>query len=92
VNAAGSALVAWKQVHGEELMRWLFVAGCILPVLALTGCPSEFGKDGRVAQAVHHDAKEQVIIIRRCKDDERTRVCAPGKENSKECLECGGPP
>ncbi len=73
-------------------MRWLQAAVVLLTVMATTGCPSEFGIDGRIAKAVHKDAKEQIIIIRRCEDDERTRVCAPGKENSKECLECGGPP
>jgi hypothetical protein len=64
----------------------------VFSVLAITGCPSEFGKDGRIAKAVHKDAQEQIIIIRRCVDQERKRVCARGQENSKECLECGGPP
>jgi hypothetical protein len=73
-------------------MRWLRVGAVVLSVMATTGCPSEFGKDGRIAKAVHRDAKEQIIIIRQCEDRYRTQVCAPGKENSEECLECGGPP
>lgn len=60
--------------------------------MATTGCPSEFGKDGRIDKAVHEDAREQLIIIRKCGEQHRKRVCAPGKERSKECLECGGPP
>lgn len=32
-------------------MRWIHVAVAILSVIATTGCPSEFGKDGRVAKA-----------------------------------------
>ncbi|WP_224241612.1 hypothetical protein [Hyalangium gracile] len=73
-------------------MRWRYVAIGILSALALTACPSEFGKDGRVAKAVHQDAQEQVIIISKCEERYRNRVCAPGKETSMECLECGGPP
>jgi len=73
-------------------MRWLRAGVAILSVMATTGCPSEFGRDGRIAKAVHKDAQEQVIIIRRCVDQERKRVCARGQESSKECLECGGPP
>ncbi len=72
-------------------MRWLRVGVVVLSVMATTGCPSEFGNDGRIAKAVHKDAQEQVIIIKRCGDQERTRVCARGRETSKECLECGGP-
>jgi hypothetical protein len=72
-------------------MRWQHKAGAILASLGLFGCPSEFGKDGRIAKAVHKDAQEQIIIIKDCSPRVHKQVCAPGKENSKECLECGGP-
>ena len=35
-------------------MRWL-LATVTISSLAMTGCPSEFGKDGRVNKAVHKD-------------------------------------
>ncbi|WP_224241607.1 hypothetical protein [Hyalangium gracile] len=63
----------------------------ILSALALTGCPSEFGKDGRVAKAVHKDAEEQVLELTRCSEARRREVCAPGKQSSDECRRCGGP-
>jgi hypothetical protein len=73
-------------------MRWLRLGVVVLSGMTVTGCPSEFGKDGRIAKAVHKDTQEQVIIIRQCADQERKRVCERGKENSQECLACGGPP
>jgi hypothetical protein len=71
-------------------MRGLQAGVAVLAILVMTGCPSEFGKDGRVAKAVHKDSQEQLGITR-CGDRERDRVCAPGKENSEECRKCGGP-
>lgn len=73
-------------------MRWLTAGVSVFACLMLTGCPSEFGKDGRIAKAVGRDAHEQIIIVRKCEDHERKKVCAPGRENSQECLACGGPP
>jgi hypothetical protein len=70
-------------------MQWLQVAVVVLSVAAMTGCPSEFGKDGRVSTAVHKDVQEQ-LVIKRCSDAERERVCGPGKKDSKDCRECGG--
>jgi hypothetical protein len=61
-----------------------------LSVLTATGCPSEFGKEGRVSKAVRKDSQEQ-LMIKRCSDWERRRVCSPGKEDSDECRACGGP-
>jgi hypothetical protein len=72
-------------------MRWPHVAVAILSTSLLTGCPSEFGKDGRVAKAVSKDAQEQIIIIKQCTRRMRDAVCGHGQQNSKECLECGGP-
>lgn len=74
----------------EGLMRWLRAGVVVLSVTTTTGCPSEFGKEGRVAKAVHADSQDQLSITR-CSDVERKRVCGPGKENSDECRRCGGP-
>ena len=71
-------------------MRWLQAGVAVLSMLAMTGCPSEFGKEGRVSKAVHKDSQEQLGITR-CSDSVRERVCAPGKEASAECRRCGGP-
>ena len=75
----------------EGLMRWL-LAALTVSSMAMTGCPSEFGKEGRVNQAVHKDAQD--LAIRRCSDELIAEVCAPGKENSDECRKCrqGGMP
>ncbi len=73
-------------------MRWLWLGVLVLSGMTTTGCPSEFGKDGRISKTVHKDSREQIIIIKRCTRDELDRACAPGKENSLACLECGGPP
>jgi hypothetical protein len=58
--------------------------------MATTGCPSEFGRNGRIAKAVHKDSQER-LIIKRCSDDLRKEVCGHGQENSDACRECGGP-
>lgn len=41
------------------LMRWLQVNAVVLVAVALAGCPSEFGKDGRIGKAVEKDVNEQ---------------------------------
>jgi hypothetical protein len=70
-------------------MHWLKAGVVVLSVMAMTGCPSEFGKDGRVAKAVHKDAQDQLLITR-CSEERRQEVCAPGKKDSVECRKCGG--
>jgi hypothetical protein len=69
-------------------MRWLQAAMSMLALMMTTGCPSGFGKEGRVAKAVHQDTLG--IVRRNCSDDERKAVCGPGQERSEACLECGG--
>jgi len=57
-------------------------------LMLMTGCPTEFGKDGRVNKAVREDALE--LISQPCDPRELERYCGPGKENSPECIEkCG---
>lgn len=56
----------------------------------MIGCPSEFGKDGRVAKAVHKDVQES-LVIKRCSDAYKDAVCKGPNSNPKKCKECGGP-
>jgi hypothetical protein len=60
--------------------------GVVLSITATTGCPSEFGKDGRVAKAIHADSQE--LVIRRCSQEKIEEVCGNGKENTPECKKC----
>jgi hypothetical protein len=69
-------------------MQWLQVTMSVLALMMTTGCPSEFGREGRVAKAVHNDSLG--IVRKNCSDDERRAVCGPGQERSEACLECGG--
>lgn len=69
-------------------MRWLQVGVAVLAVTAMSGCPSEFGKDGRVNKAVHKDTQEHFLYITRCDERWEEKVCAPGKENSDDCKRC----
>ncbi len=73
-------------------MRWLQAGVVVLSVMAMTGCPSEFGKDGRVAKAVHKDSQENLLELRSCSQALKDAVCGDGpNKNPKKCLECGGP-
>ncbi len=67
-------------------MRWLQGVVGALSIMALAGCPSEFGRQGRIAKAVHKDSMERVT--ERCSDEEIEEVCADGKEHTKECQDC----
>jgi hypothetical protein len=70
-------------------MRWLQAGLGVLALIVAAGCPSEFGKEGRIAKAIHEDTAD--MVIKRCSEEWRDKVCAPGKEASPKCLECGGP-
>lgn len=69
-------------------MRWRDT-GAFLVVLGMaTGCPSEFGKEGRVAKAVHQDTLE--LVRKHCDDATRKKYCSGGRENTPDCIrECG---
>lgn len=72
-------------------MRWL-LAAVVVSSMTMTGCPSEFGKDGRVNKAIHKDTQD--LVIRRCSNERIEEVCGRGKEDSDECRKCreGGVP
>ena len=71
-------------------MRWLHVAAGILSVLAMTGCPSEFGKDGRIDEAVEKDSKERLLELTSCSEQYRHQVCDPPHRDEVKCKRCGG--
>lgn len=69
-------------------MRWLQVTVIALSVMAVTGCPSEFGRDGRVNKAVQQDVQEQLLFVTECEEKRYKEVCAPGLWDSAECQKC----
>jgi hypothetical protein len=72
-------------------MRWLQMAVAVLSFIALTGCPSEFGKDGRVNKAIHNDTRQNMLDLKGCSDAWRAEVCGDGpNQNPVKCKECGG--
>jgi len=69
-------------------MRWRHAATRLLLLSLLTGCPSEFGKDGRINKASHQDTMD--LYSKRCTDDEYKKYCANGRQNTPECRHhCG---
>jgi hypothetical protein len=57
--------------------------------LMMTGCPSEFGKDGRVNKAVRKDSLE--LVKRRCSETDYALYCGGDREHTQECRDqCGG--
>lgn len=70
-------------------MRWLQVGVGVLSFMVMTGCPSEFGREGRIAKAVHQDVQENLVITR-CSEERKKEVCEGPQRNPKECRKCGG--
>lgn len=70
-------------------MRWPRAGVGVLSLLMMTGCPSEFGMDGRIDKAAQKDAKE--LVHKQCTQKQRERVCGNGQEKTQKCIEeCGG--
>ncbi len=69
-------------------MRWFQAAVGLLLVLVLAGCPSEFGKEGRVSKAVGKDAAE--LATPQCSEEEIEEVCGNDQEHTPECKACRG--
>ena len=62
--------------------------GVSMVLMLMTGCPTEFGKDGRVNEAVRDDALE--LARKRCDEATRRKFCDGGRQNTPECIrECG---
>ncbi|SEM98954.1 MULTISPECIES: hypothetical protein [Stigmatella] len=70
-------------------MSWLRAGSCVVVLMALTDCPSEFGKEGRISKAVHKDTKGQ-LVIKRCAEGRRKEVCEGPYRDPDKCRECGG--
>jgi hypothetical protein len=69
-------------------MQWLRAETGALAFIMFTGCPSEFGKEGRIAQAVHNDSME--IVRKHCSQKEYDAVCGGNRENTQACHDtCG---
>jgi hypothetical protein len=68
-------------------MRWRLAAVGVL-ALMMAGCPSGFGKEGRVAKAVHQDALG--IVRKICSEKEHWEVCNGPNKDPERCRECGG--
>lgn len=69
-------------------MHWRTAGLCVLSLVALTACPEEFGKGGRIDQAAHQDALE--LIQRRCSPADARKYCEGDKKQSEECIKhCG---
>ncbi len=65
-------------------MRGYF-GSLVTVVVMLLGCPSEFGKDGRVNKAVHKDSLE--LVREECDPVVFDEWCDGGRENTPECIE-----
>jgi len=69
-------------------MGWRTAGLCAL-CLVTTGCPEEFGKEGRIQRAAHKDALE--LIQKPCSREAFEKCCDGGREQSEQCREaCGG--
>jgi hypothetical protein len=68
-------------------MRRLLAVVGVLSFAVMTSCPSEFGKDGRVAKAVHQDVQENLIITR-CSAEWEWKVCDGPQRDVEECRKC----
>lgn len=69
-------------------MRWQSAWTCTLALVTLTGCPEEFGKEGRIQRAIHQDMME--LHQKYCSDEDIRAFCEGGKEQSEECRRCIG--
>jgi hypothetical protein len=56
--------------------------------MSLTGCPSEFGRDGRVNKASHQDTLN--LVRKYCDRATYEAFCSNGREKTDPCIEeCG---
>ena len=69
-------------------MRWRPAWSFALALVTLTGCPEEFGKEGRIERAAHQDVVER--LRKRCSEEDLKQYCPEDDVQSEECLEkCG---
>jgi hypothetical protein len=70
-------------------MRWFQVNAVVLAAVALAGCPSEFGKEGRIGKAAHKDVQDQ-LEPGDCPEEYILEVCHGSNKDPAECKRCGG--
>jgi hypothetical protein len=68
-------------------MRWLQVNAVVLVAVALAGCPSEFGKDGRIGKAVEKDVNEK-FKRDECTEEYMEEVCNGPNQDDALCKQC----
>ncbi len=68
-------------------MRWFQVNAVVLAAVALAGCPSEFGKDGRIDKAVEKDVNEQLKRVV-CTEEYMEEVCDGPNQDDALCKQC----
>ncbi|HEX8701987.1 MAG TPA: hypothetical protein VF815_24370 [Myxococcaceae bacterium] len=71
-------------------MRWFQVTAAGLAAVALAGCPSEFGKGGRIGKAVEKDVQKQLDGVAQCTEEYIEEVCYGPRMDAAECDRCGG--
>lgn len=70
-------------------MRWLKAGAGGLLLAVMTGCPFDYGKDGRADKEVHKTEVE--LVVKRCSEKDREQFCGGDKKDSQECHDkCGG--
>jgi hypothetical protein len=68
-------------------MRWRTIRVCAVSLLAMTGCPQEFGKHGRINKAIHKDLMER--LQQKCSEQDIFDLCSEDMP-LEECLKrCG---
>jgi hypothetical protein len=61
----------------------------VLSLVAMTGCPDDFGKEGTIDRAAHQDTLDR--LESNCPERIYQLYCSEGREQSAECLKrCGG--
>lgn len=68
-------------------MRWRTICVCAVSLVAMTGCPEEFGKNGRINKAIHKNLMER--LQKKCMPAQIHELCMD-EETYEECLKrCG---
>jgi hypothetical protein len=66
-------------------MRWF---GAALVLMVSTGCPSDFGKGGRVDRASHKDSLE--LVRKHCSQQEYDEACGGDRKYTQGCRDACG--
>lgn len=64
-------------------MCWQNAGTGMVALMLMTGCPSEFGKEGRIAKAIHQDTLE--LVRKHCSPEEEQKYCGGDKKDTQTC-------